>query len=109
MNTAPLILQQGIDSGFAWEIVDGTGPADLTGYTAKGQVRKQESVTSPLLADLTCAVVGSSVAVQWTAEQSLAWNFTSGCGDVILINPAGRPVQVIWQGTVSVDPVVTDV
>jgi hypothetical protein len=49
------------------------------------------------------------VAVQWTAEQSLAWNFTSGRGDVILINPAGRPVQVIWQGTVSVDPVVTDV
>lgn len=109
MNAAPLILQQGIDSGFAWEIVDGTEPADLTGYTAKGQVRKQESVTSPLLEDLTCAVVGSSVAVQWTAEQSLAWNFTSGRGDVILINPAGRPVQVIWQGTMSVDPVVTDV
>ena len=31
---ADLILTQGIDSGYAWPMLDGATPADLTGFTA---------------------------------------------------------------------------
>jgi len=102
-------LPQGIDSGYTWPIVDSVGaPAVLTGFTAAAKVRSEESHTSALLFEFTANVVGSNVVIQWTAEQSLAWEWASGYCDVILINNLARPIQVVWQGQVKVDKVVTD-
>lgn len=106
-----LTLTQGIDSGYAWPITDADGqPADLTGWTAIAQVRERESPTSPLLHEFTAAVdvAASRVTVSWTAEESLAWTAWSvGFFDVVLVDPDGRPVQVLAQGDVKVDRVVS--
>ena len=105
-----LVLQQGIDSGYAWPITDADGqPADLTGWTAIAQVRERESPTSPLLHEFTAAVdvAASRVTVSWTAEESLAWTWWQGSFDVILVDDAGRPVQVLAQGTAVVDRAVS--
>ncbi len=110
VGAVQLTLAQGIASGFAWPMVDGAGaPAVLTGYTVKAQVRAAESTTSTLLFEFAAGVSGSSVTIQWTAAQSLTWSFRTGCFDVILISPAGVPVQIVAQGRVVVDPVVTAV
>ena len=104
----PLTLQQGIATGYAWPIVDATGqPADLTGWTAECQVRQGEAPTATLLATLTSTVEGSTVVVQWTAEESLAWEWSLARSDVLLIDPGGVPRLVVWQGSVLVDKVVT--
>jgi len=101
-------LPQGIDSGVAWPIVDASGdPAVLTGYTAKCQVRKKALPLGDKLADITAQVSAGHTSITWTAEESLAWTWTEGFADVILVNPEGRPIQVVWQGRLVVDPVVT--
>lgn len=103
-----LILQQGISSGYAWPIVTGAGaPADLTGYTARAQVRERESVTSTLLHTFAASVVGSSVVIRWTDAESLLWAWTSGFYDVLLINPSGVSTQIVSEGSVIVNRVVT--
>lgn len=105
-----LTLTQGIDSGYAWPITDTDGqPADLTGWTVLAQVREKESPTSPLLHEFTAAVdvAASRVTVSWTAEESLAWTWWTGCFDVILVDAGGRPVQILVQGQALVDRVVS--
>lgn len=110
MKGVTLTLRQGIDSGYAWELVDTDGnPADLTGWTARSQIRTHQDPTATLLHELTAEVdvPGSRVTVSWTAEESLGWEWRSGFFDVILTDPVGRPVQIVTQGRVEVDKVVT--
>jgi len=108
MAESVLILRQGVDGGFVWPIADAAGaPADLTGCTARCQVRVREDPAATLLAELTASVVGSTVVVQWTAEESLLWDWTSGYSDVLLIAPDGTPRQYIWQGILRLDKAVT--
>lgn len=107
---AAVVLQQGVASGYAWPIVDATGqPADLTGWSAASQVRDQERHTGTLLHEFTAEVVDSTVTITWTAAESLAWTFSFGHFDVLLIDPDGVPRQIVAQGTVSVDRAVTSV
>ena len=107
--TSALTLTQGVSTGYAWPIVDPAGtPADLTGYTARCQVRERDGVSSALLATLTAAVVGSSVTVSWTDTESRAWTWQYGYMDVVLRDADGDGRTIVWQGTVKVDPVVTD-
>jgi len=108
MAESTLTLRQGVASGLVWPITDAAGaPADLTGYTARCQVRVREDPDAELLAELTASVVGSTVVVQWTAEESLLWDWTSGYSDVLLIAPDGTPRQYIWQGILRLDKAVT--
>lgn len=102
-----LILSQGIDAGYAWPILDGDQPADLTGWTVLAQVRTRAEPAAPLLWEFTTAVSAGQVAITWTAEESLAWTWTCGFGDVVLVNPSGRPVQIVWAGSLLVDRVVS--
>jgi len=105
-----LTLTQGIDRGYAWPIEDSLGNSvDLTGWSAKCQVREEDSPTAKLLANLHAYIEGSRVIVSWTAEDSVDWNFTKGFYDVVLINPSGRPAQIISAGTIFVDHSVTNV
>lgn len=108
MNDSELVLRQGVPSGWVLPILDSNGdPADLSGYTAKCQVRSREVFSAPLLAELTATVVGSTVVVQWTAEQSLLWDWTSGYSDILLLDSQGVARQYLWQGMVRMDRAVT--
>lgn len=106
-DVSVLTLPQGIDSGYAWPITEDGAPAVLTGYTVLCQVRAKAAPDAELLATLTASVTGSDATISWTAEASLAWTWKSGFADVILINASGRPVQIVWQGKVTVDKVVS--
>jgi hypothetical protein len=109
-NVIKLKLKQGIDSGYRWPITDANKqPVDLTGYTAKCQVRSENDFVSTILAEMDTAVHDSGVDVIWTAVQSFAWNFQKGFFDVVLIDPAGKPVQIVAEGEVFVNRVVTHV
>ena len=112
---ASVSFKQGITTGFYWPLVDpetGVAPASIDGLTAKMQVRAEESPTGALLFEPLTQVrtVGDVVAVtvEWTAAQSLLWGWQDGFSDVILYSD-GEPIQVLWQGSVMVDPVVTNV
>lgn len=108
MLVSTLTLRQGVASGLVWPITDAAGaPADLTGYTARCHVRVREDPDARLLAELTASVVGSTVVVQWTAEESLLWDWPSGYSDVLLIDDTGTPRQYIWSGIARVDKAVT--
>ena len=100
------MLEQGIDSGYYFPIELPEG-VTLDGYSAKCQVRAKESPTSTLLHDMTTQVDAGGVAIIWTAEQSLAWAWSVGYCDVILIDPLDRPRQFIWKGKAKIDKAVT--
>ena len=105
-----LTLRQGVDAGYFWPIVDAAGqPFDLTGWSVIAQVRTAEGPTATLLHEFTTGVLSDPprVTVSWTAEESLAWAWKSGFFDVVLVSPEGRPVQVVSQGAVTVDRVVS--
>ena len=102
-----LTLKQGIDGGFAWKMIDGSSPANLAGYTAKAQVRSKDASDGTLLFEFTATASADTVSIQWTAEQSLLWQFEQGYFDVLLYWPDGRPRQIVAQGQVRVDKVVT--
>ena len=99
-----LILRQGVASGFVWPITDAAGaPADLTGYTARCQVRVREDPDAMLLAELTASVVGSTVVVQWTADESLLWDWPSGYSDVLLVDADGWVASVNGIATTNAE------
>ena len=68
---------------------------DLTGWTARAQVRTAPAPTGELLADLTTAVVGSAVTVSATGAQLVAWSTSWRCAegvwDLVLVDPGGAP------------------
>ncbi len=113
-----LTLTQGITGGYSWPIVTQTGdPADLTGYTARCQVRESEHPAAGLLAELTAdavtvrvedVVVRSAVTVTWTDIESRTWDWSYGYMDVILRDADGDGRVIVWQGTVAVDLAVTE-
>lgn len=107
----PLIWQQGIDFAAHIPIVDADGdPADLTGYTAACQVRKLRDHTSELLGEMVAYCAGGDIVITQTAEISRGWTWKSGYFDVILIDPSGRPVEVIADegpGQITLRPVIT--
>ena len=105
-----LTLTQGISSGYFWPVVDSNGDtADLTGWTAACQVRSKEDHASTLLTTLNVTNGDGGFAIQWTAEESLLWDFKSGYFDVVLIDPDGEPKQILVEGMVVVNKVVTNV
>ena len=108
-------LQQGVSRGKGWALTDrttGLPPASIAGLTAKSQVRADESVTSTLLYEFDARVqeIGGLVyvTIQWTAAESLLWDWDQGNCDVILLKD-GEPIQIVWEGVVIVNKVVTSV
>lgn len=98
----------------AWPITTDGQPADLTGHTAKCEVRSASSGAGALLATITAAVQGSSVVISWTDVQTREWSWSSGWADVILrdrdsgwVNlPAGAKIDPCYL-TVVVGAVAT--
>ena len=86
---------------------DGTTPADLTGYTARAQIRRQVADQEPtVIADLTAAIAGGNIV-----SLSLNRNITATLAgryvwDLELIAAAGT-VTTIIGGPVAVTQEVT--
>lgn len=105
-----LTIKQGETTTISWPIVDSSGePMDLTGWTARGQVRKSVSADdvlyewTPEAANITTA--SSSVTVSIPADDSSAWDFKAAVYGIEMESASGQVVRVA-QGRLSVDPEV---
>lgn len=117
-----LYIEQGADwPGIGFPICDSLGaPFDLTGCTAKGQIRKtandvvvlfewsSEDTLDPEIGAIV--FVDNLVIISMTAEQSEALDFRTAQYDVKLTNPsglAGQKVLRVSDGTVTLSQEVT--
>lgn len=105
-----LIVKQGETTTISWPIVDADGtPMDLTGWAARGQVRKAVSSDDVLYewtseaANITTA--SSSVTISVPAGDSSSWDFKSAVYGVEMESTGGQVVRIA-QGRLTVDPEV---
>lgn len=108
-----LIIAQGADNAFTFRYsrdVDGVRtPIDLTGYTARAQIRR--SVGGEVYLDLTDIVLGSDGTIQMSighavTEDSVWNNRSSGVWDMELTDTAGGVIRFA-SGAVQVKPDMT--
>jgi hypothetical protein len=86
-----------------WQDAAMTNPVDLTGVTAKAQIRKGAGVTGPI--ELACTVTTPNIVdVKLTA--ALSDTAFDGVWDLELDGPSG--VTTVVAGTVTVTPDVTE-
>ena len=116
----PLTIPQGADwPGVAFPILGPDGqPYDLTGCTARAQIRVDPDGVNPLFTwstspgtgEGTITLTGSSLAISVLASQSALWTFTEGVYDIVLTNsaaPVGFQVSRVVMGPVTVSLDVT--
>jgi hypothetical protein len=112
-GTYDLFIEQGATfiQDFEYFEPDGTTPIDLTGYTARMQIRSNKA-SNTALADLTTtngklAIDGPNgkVTITIPATDTEGYAFTTGVYDLELVN--GSIVTRFIQGKVTVDPEVT--
>jgi hypothetical protein len=108
----PLIIEQGATWKHALIVRDGATPRDLTGYTARMQIRKVVT-SADVLAELTVANSGITItAAQGRIDLVLSATATAGLPsgpsvyDFELEGPSGEVTRLL-QGTVTVDAQVT--
>lgn len=61
-DASVITIHQGTSSAMAWPITTDGQPADLTGHTAKCEVRSASSGAGALLATITAAVAQGTTA-----------------------------------------------
>ena len=79
-------------------------PFDLTGYSARGQIRK--SYTSTNFVDFTCVIQNGSVVISLTATQTRAMKAGRYLYDVEIYNASNNVIRIA-QGIFEVSPSVT--
>ena len=104
-------LNQGETSSLIFPILDEFGaPVNVTGWTAKSQIRSAPGIPTVLYEWSATAgnltVSGSSVTLRVPAADSSGWTWTSAEYDLILIDLNGN-VYRIAEGPVQVDPATT--
>jgi hypothetical protein len=104
-----VVITQGDDRPVSWTLTDSTGSAvDLTGYTARAQVRVRPAAPEVLhewsTEAGTITLTGSTVALS-TAD-SETWTWTRGVYDVHLTDFSGR-TEVVVRGSVVLVPGIT--
>lgn len=102
---ANLVVDQGTTFASSIEILDQNDEAiDVTGYTARGQIRKHFSSTNSV--SFTTGLSNGSLVISLTANQTA--NIISGryVYDVELIDTNGTVVRIL-EGIVTVTPEVT--
>ena len=110
MTTADLSIYQGSD--YAAEVTillgDDNAPADLTGYTAKAQIRRAVADADPVVvADMATAIQSPQVLLSLTHDQTQELNGRY-VWDLRLIGTAEEVITVV-RGKVIVTPEVTRV
>ncbi len=95
---------------FTWNNPNGT-PVDLTGYTARMQIR--QSVVSPTYyyqalsgGDIVLGGSAGTITLTIPAPTSAAWTFIKGVYDLELQSPSGIVTRLV-QGNVTVSREVT--
>lgn len=110
MRRDDLRIEQGATWSYSWPIDVEGSPVDLSGWTARGQIRS--TVESPDVLhewtsdDDTALLTGSAVTLQLTPADTSAWTWSDGVYDVELTDPAGRVARVA-QGAVLISREVT--
>lgn len=110
-NLYNMKLKQGSDERFILTYKDALGDIiDLTGYSARLQVRRQVSSPSPTLSltmglGITITALSGVITIDFTNAQTSSLN-GSYVYDLELISPDTR-VRRIMQGSITVDPEVT--
>lgn len=110
MAADDLVILQGATWGVIIPVLAaGGGPADLAGWSVRSQVRSNRSSATVLHEWTTVAgnatIDESNVVLTVDADESSAWEWTSGVYDVELFQ--GDIVHRIKQGSVRVDPETT--
>ncbi|MCW2904215.1 MAG: hypothetical protein JWO67_6480 [Streptosporangiaceae bacterium] len=118
----PLDIPQGADwPGVDFPILGPNGqPYDLTGCSAKGQIRGYPDSadtlytwsTSPAAGQglITLNVPASTLTIRVLAVESVLWTFPKGVYDILLTNssaPVGQQVSRVAMGPVTVSKEVT--
>lgn len=116
-----LAIPQGADwPGVNYPIIGPDGnPYDLTGCTARGQIRHAPGSdelyftwsTSPGVGEGLITLTGTTLNIRVLATESAAWFFTRGAYDIELTNPAapvGSRVSRVAMGSVTLSKEVTD-
>jgi hypothetical protein len=117
-----LVIPQNADwPGVNFPIVGPDGsPYDLTGCTARGEIRPSPGSdelfytwsTNPTSGQglITLNTQASTLNIRVLATESVLWTFTTGAYDILLTNPAapvGLQVSRVAMGSVTVSPEVT--
>lgn len=89
-----------------WTDAEKTQPADLTGVTAKAEIRDRSGGTS--IMELDCTVeLPNIVRVELTADMWLPWTLVRGVWDLQLTYLTGEVITILG-GDVTVTADVTD-
>lgn len=103
-----LTFPQGVDYGEVWPVDQNGTPANLMGWSAVCEVRDAPNGGGNLLHTFTCSIQENyKVAIQYTAEESLLWEWTFGFYDVKLVNGSDRPIGPLVRGTISILPIIS--
>lgn len=102
---ANLVVDQGTTFASSIELLDQNDEAvDVTGYSARGQIRKHFSSTNSV--SFTTGLSNGSLVISLTANQTA--NIISGryVYDVELVDSTGTVIRIL-EGIVTVTPEVT--
>lgn len=84
---------------------DGTA-ADLTGWTAKAQVRESNAAGAALLHEFSVAIGTGTVTLTATGAQTAAWSWFRAPWDLILLDASSVPAPVV-AGWITAYPRIT--
>lgn len=109
MNRADLNIYQGDDFGATVSVLQDGAPADLTGYTARAQIRQDVADRrGEVIAEITAAVSTSYILLSLTHEQTTALRVRSGryVWDLEITSPDAQ-ITTILAGGVTITSEVT--
>lgn len=98
---------------FQWKTGNPSTPVDLTGYTARMQIR--ERIISPTaIISLTTEnggivftdSVNGQFKIEMSAETTASFSFKNGVYDIEFVSPSGF-VRRLFEGSVTLSPEVT--
>lgn len=113
-NTQGITVPLGVDYGFTWPVTGiGTNePYDLTGWTAKMQIRNRPLPNGTLRATFTTddALSTDVDGVTLTLEETdtAGWSWPQGVYDIHLWNPANEGPFFLVGGQVQLVAAVTE-
>lgn len=105
-----LTIEQGANYSKTFTYTDTT--VDLTGYSARMQIRESFSSVSTLAdlsttgSGLSISVPSRSVTINLAASTTAALSFTSGVYDLEIVSPANTVTRLL-EGTVTLSKEVT--
>lgn len=106
-------IEQGVTTAksFIWK--DSAGEViDLTGYTARMQIRESITSTSTLLSattangQLVIVAAQGKVTLTLTATETAALSFTTGVYDIEMVSSGGAVTRLV-EGTITLSKEVT--